>query len=85
MSKRPYHAERGMPLDGSFAIHAPLCDKCQKFDPDKPATIALMCLEGVVLWKAANREVVARKPNWKPDTVRSKKEVKAAMKYKGDA
>lgn len=77
-----YHAERGVLLDGDFNLHANNCASCAQFNAEKPATAALLCLEGSVLWKRKNHEPQPRKKEFKPETVRSSKEVKAAMKYK---
>lgn len=82
---KEYQATRGIQMDESFPAHvASGCEQCRRFDAGKPATAALMCLEGSVLYK---RDNATRKPAERasrPSTFASKAEVKRLMKYKGD-
>jgi len=80
--KKTYRAETGIALDSTFLYHAASCEQCKLYDESKPATLALQCLEGSVLWKREHATPVSREQGWKPDTVVSKDEAKRAMKYK---
>ena len=79
---KPYDAQHGIMLDGSFALHCTGCEECRRFDAEKPATVALLCLEGSVLWKKENHEPTPRVAQHRPETVVSKEAAKRAMKYK---
>jgi hypothetical protein len=80
-----YDPQNGVMMDANFVSHQTICDQCKRFDAEKPATIALMCLEGSVLWKRENGITIKREAPAKPDTVVSKDEVKRVMRYKGDS
>lgn len=84
MTTKVYRAESGVLLDSTFAHHSTSCKECQRFDADKPSTIALMCLEGSVLWKRENGVTVKREQEERPRNWASKADVKKAMRYKGD-
>lgn len=74
----------GVPLDANFVEHCRICERCQQFDPSKPATASLMCLEGAVLYKRDNvtRPRVARQE--RPESFATKAQVKALMRYRGE-
>jgi hypothetical protein len=38
-------------MDANFNDHIARCDRCRRYDPDRPATVAELCLEGARLWK----------------------------------
>lgn len=84
MTKKVYRAESGIALDSTFAHHSTSCEECQRFDAKKPATIALMCLEGSVLWKRENGVTIKREQEERSQSWASKADVKRAMRYKGD-
>lgn len=80
-----FDANRGLQLDATFESHvANGCERCRQFDATKPATAALMCLEGAVIYKRDNvtrpRSVTADRP----DNFATKAQMKAAIRYKGD-
>lgn len=78
---KPYTAARGLQMDAYFTTHAVGCPQCCRFNENKPATAALMCLEGSVLYKRDNA-VVKREHVEKPDTFATKAEMKRATKYR---
>lgn len=80
--KKIYTAEKGVLLDGNFLTHAAHCKDCQRFEEAKPASIALMCLEGSVLWKRENAVHVERATQERGPNFASKADVKRAMRYK---
>lgn len=43
----------GVLMDATFKDHARDCAQCVQFKADEPATAALMCLEGSVLYLAS--------------------------------
>lgn len=84
MADKPYDASRGVLLDADFTQHCKTCERCAQFDAAKPATAALMCLEGSVLYKR-DSVVRERKPQAdRGDHYATKAEVKAAMRYRGE-
>jgi hypothetical protein len=38
-------------IDGAFRWHRKNCDQCRRYIPSSPATLALLCLHGAILWK----------------------------------
>jgi hypothetical protein len=74
----------GFQLDGDFATHTSHCADCRQFDADKPATAALMCLEGSVLYKRDNPDRRTRSEAQRDDNYATKAQIKAAMRYKGE-
>lgn len=82
MSERRYEASKGFPIMAvNFSHHLTACDRCRQFDPKKPATAALLCLDGAVLWKAEHPREKAE-PRFRPSTWASKKTVRKVMRYK---
>lgn len=54
---KTYVAQRGVQLDADFTSHvAGGCEQCHQFDPERPATAAVMCLEGSVLYTRIHRD-----------------------------
>ena len=51
MKVKAYEPALGIAIDSTFAAHVEHCQKCQRYDATKPATLALLCLEGSILWK----------------------------------
>lgn len=82
MSEKVYHAERGVAIDDCWANHVHHCVPCRQFDATKPATVALLCLEGAVLWKRENGVKVTPERAEKQETIKSPAEVRRAMRYK---
>lgn len=80
---KKFDANRGLQLDGDWPSHRSQCARCTQFDPAKPATAGVMCLEGAVLYKRDNveRPRTVRAPN--PGRV-SKAHLKNIMRYKGE-
>ncbi len=72
----------GIQIDADWLSHRAGCEDCRQFDESKPATAAVMCLEGAVLYKRDNKPTERRERVEKPDTYASKAQVKAAMRYK---
>jgi hypothetical protein len=35
-----------------FKTHLTMCEKCRRYNPERPATMSLLCLEGSILLKA---------------------------------
>jgi hypothetical protein len=79
---KDYAPETGIPLDPTFGTHKLNCKLCQRFDPERPASASLLCLEGSVLWKRENQVKEKRAPIIRDEYRRSKEEVKAATRYK---
>jgi hypothetical protein len=79
---KSYHAEKGVAIDDTFAHHLHNCARCRQFDAAKPATVALLCLEGAVLWKRENGVKVTPEREQKKETIVSKVEAQKAMRYK---
>ena len=52
--RKKFVPEKGVLLDANFLSHVINCDQCKRYEADKPATLALQCLEGSVLWKREN-------------------------------
>lgn len=83
MKKKDYDPKNGVTMDASFADHVTLgCEQCKRFDPNKPATLSLMCLEGSILWKRENGVSVKPQHVEKDSTHCSKEELRRAMHYK---
>lgn len=80
--KKIYRAEVGIQIDDCFANHVYNCATCKQFDAAKPASVALMCHEGSVLWKRENGVKVTKEREERSETFASKAEVKKAMRYK---
>lgn len=78
---KQYSAARGIQMDATWFSHAASCSQCRRFNESKPATAALMCLEGSVLYKRDNA-VVKREHAEKPDNYATKAQMKAATKYR---
>ena len=81
---KAYQAEKGVLMDAKWADHLRNCAACQRYDEAKPATLALMCLEGSVLWKRENVTEPARQLEERKSTHCSKDELKRLMRYKGE-
>lgn len=77
-----YNSALGIAIDDCFANHVYSCATCKQFDAAKPATVALLCLEGSVLWKRENGVKVTPEREEKKSTVVSKAEVKKVARYK---
>ena len=69
-------------MDAKWADHLRNCEACRRYDETKPATLALMCLEGSVLWKRENVSGPARQQEARSDNYCSKDELKRLMRYK---
>lgn len=80
--KKVYNSSTGITLDANFLTHVANCEQCKRFDEKKPGTLALMCLEGTVLWKRENGVTIAPEKPPKGDHWVSKQEAKRQMKYK---
>lgn len=82
---KEFDTNRGLQLDANFESHVSGgCERCRQFDATKPATAALMCLEGAVIYKRDNVVRGRSTAATRPSTFASKAEVKRLMKYKGD-
>lgn len=81
--QKTFDANRGLRLDGDWEGHSQTCERCRQFDATKPATAAVMCLEGAVLYKRDNA-VVKRTHVERDEHHATKAQVKAAMRYKGE-
>lgn len=83
MKMKTYHAERGVPIDATFLDHQRNgCEQCKRFDETKPATVALLCLEGAILWKRENGVKVTPEREAKSENIVSKEALRRAMRYK---
>lgn len=79
---REFDKETGQfPLDADFETHKLTCKQCGSVDA-RPSSLALLCLEGAVLWKNENTVPIKRGPVDKPENFATKAQVKAAMRYK---
>jgi hypothetical protein len=81
MSDKLYHPAHGVAIDDTWATHVHRCDACRQFDATKPGTLALLCLEGSVLWKRENQDKSKPKKE-RDESYASPKAIKAAMRYK---
>lgn len=79
---KQFSADRGILLDAFFTTHAVGCEQCCRFNAEKPATAALMCLEGAVLYKRDNPVKAPRVVAEKGENFATKAEVRRAMKYR---
>lgn len=79
---KTYIAATGIPLDDCFTNHLYNCETCKQFDQKKPATVALLCLEGAILWKRENGVKVTPERPVKDETFVSKDAARKAMRYK---
>lgn len=82
--KKIFEAERGVLMDAYFTSHQGYCAACQRFNPSKPATAALMCLEGAAPWKRDNTKAPKREPVQRSEFFATKGQMKALTRYKGD-
>lgn len=83
MKERTLVAGSGFPLDGaSFAQHAVACADRGRFDAAKPATLALLCLDGAVLWKKDNAQPVKRETKEHSSYHTSASAARKLMQYK---
>lgn len=80
--KKIFTAERGVALDPYFGMHIHDCEQCSRYKPSEPATLALLCLEGSVLWKRENKAEVEKKAEYQNPNQTSKAEAKKLMRYK---
>lgn len=55
----------GVPMDANFHSHQTNCERCKQLDIEKPATLALLCLEGSILYKQEN-SIRIKKPESGP-------------------
>ena len=79
---KAYEAKKGVPLDNNFQTHSAGCNQCKQYDEAKPVTVALLCLEGSVLWKRENATPVKREHPDRGQHWANAAEVKRATKYK---
>lgn len=79
---KKFEATRGLALDGDWKAHLATCERCRQFDPQRPATAAVMCLEGAVLYKRDNPSTKPRQRAERSDTYATKEQVKRAMRYR---
>ena len=74
----------GFALDSDFLTHQGQCSACGQYQPERPATLALTCLEGSILLKRELAAQVTRErppgPPKDPHKV-SKAEAKKLMRY----
>lgn len=79
---KPYHAQRGVPLDADWMTHLASCERCRLFDATKPATAASLCLEGSVLYKRDYAVVKRSAPVDRGEHYATKAKVKRATRYR---
>lgn len=72
----------GVPMDANFISHTANCANCKQFDAAAPATFALLCLEGSVLWKRENTDAPKREPLARGQFETTTKHAKELMRYK---
>lgn len=82
---KKYDASRGVQLDANFLSHAGDCEQCRRYDAEKPATLALMCLEGAVLYKRDNAVRPRSETATRAGTYASKATMKSLMRYRGES
>lgn len=82
---KPYRADVGVQLDPSFTSHLARCEQCAQFDASQPASAALLCLEGSVLWKRENKVAAPRQLFVRDGNKASKDEIRRITKYVGEA
>jgi len=83
MTDRAYVPTRGFQIEGqTFAQHQRSCPRCGRFDEEKPATLALLCLDGSVLWKKDNTVATERDSRPLSPYHAPAKEVRKLMRYK---